>query len=329
MLINLHSHLEGRLRPSTAAELAPTAGVAEPAGGWADALQLEAPADLTVYLSKVASSYPFFARRETLSRIAREAVEDAAADGGDYLELRFGPATHRSSALPMDEVVAAVCEGVAEGSASSGMPAGVVVATLRHHSPELNREVARSAARFAGRGVVGLDLAGDELLYPDLAPHTDAFDIAMAAGLGLTCHAAESAPGRAARSAVELLGVSRIGHGAHLATDPDALAWIVDAGITIEICPTSNWYTGAIAAVTDHPAPTFARAGAALALGDDNPVQTRSLLSAERVLLGSTLGFDRAELQRLDRASVAAAFVDHSVRQRLQTAVDREYADSP
>jgi adenosine deaminase len=317
MLINLHSHLEGRLRPATAAELAEPLGLPAPADGWDHALQLTGPADLTVYLQKVAASYPFFTRRENIARIAREAVEDAAADGGDYLELRFGPTTHASESLPLDDVIAAACEGIAEGSASTGMPAGIVIAALRHHSTEQNSAVARSAARFAGAGVVGFDLAGDELLYPDLEPHVEPFRIARAAGLGLTCHAAESAPGHAAREAVELLGATRIGHGAHLASDPESLAWIAGEGVVVEICPTSNWYTGAIPAVHAHPGARFADAGVGVVLGDDNPVQTGSLLSGERSLLSSVLGFDDAALGRLDAVSIEAAFLDDSTRSLL------------
>jgi adenosine deaminase len=317
MLINLHSHLEGRLRPETAAELAAPLGLAAPAGDWGQALQLTGPADLTVYLQKVAASYPFFAQRENIARIAREAVEDAAADGDDYLELRFGPTTHLTPTLPLDEVIAAACEGITEGSASTGMPAGLVIAALRHHSTEQNAELARAAARFAGAGVVGFDLAGDELLFPALEPHVEPFRIARAAGLGLTCHAAESAPGRAAREAVELLGASRIGHGAHLATDPETLAWIAGEGVVVEICPTSNWYTGAIPAVHAHPGALFAEAGVGVVLGDDNPMQTGSLLSAERSLLSSVLGFDDAALERLDETSIRAAFLDESTRHQL------------
>ncbi|WP_382305132.1 adenosine deaminase [Herbiconiux sp. UC225_62] len=318
MLINLHSHLEGRLRPSTAAELAGPLGLPAPAEGWDHALQLTGPADLTVYLRKVAASYPFFGRRENIARIAREAVEDAAADGGDYLELRFGPTTHVSEGLTLDDVVAAACEGIAEGTASTGMPAGLVIAALRHHSTEQNSAVARAAARFAGAGVVGFDLAGDELLYPSLEPHVEPFRIARAAGLGLTCHAAESAPGQAAREAVELLGATRIGHGAHLASDAESLAWIAGEGVVVEICPTSNWYTGAIPAVEAHPGAHFAAAGVDVVLGDDNPVQTGSLLSAERSLLSSVLGFDEAALDRLDAASIEAAFLDESTRIRMR-----------
>src|ERR1700721_3124837 len=115
MKLNLHSHLEGRLRPSTAAALAAEAGVPPPEGGWEHALQLEGPADLTVYLSKVAATYPFFRSPAHIARIACEAVEDAAGDGTDYLEIRFGPATHLRLGFDMDSVMASVCDGGAEG----------------------------------------------------------------------------------------------------------------------------------------------------------------------------------------------------------------------
>src|SRR5580700_3534004 len=116
MKLNLHSHIEGRLRPSTAAALAAEAGVVPPAEGWERALQLDGPSNLTVYLSKVAATYPFFRSPQHIARIACEAVEDAAADGADYLELRFGPATHVHMGFDIDSVMSAVCDGVAEGS---------------------------------------------------------------------------------------------------------------------------------------------------------------------------------------------------------------------
>lgn len=317
MLIDLHSHLEGRVRPQTAAELAAGLGIAPPAGGWERAIRLDGPADLTVYLAKVAVTYPFFGSTDAARRIAREAVEDGAAAGLDYLELRFGPATHASDEAGIDDVVAAVTEGMREGSAATGMPSGAVVAALRHHDRETNLAVARAAARAAGNGVVGFDLAGDELLYPDLRPHTDAFALARAAGLGITCHAAEAAPGPAAREAVELLGATRIGHGAHIVDDADTLRWAADSGIVVEICPTSNWYTGAIADVAQHPAPRFRDAGVKLVLGDDNPMQTGSGMREERDLLARVLGFGPADLAALDSVSVEAAFLEPAVRREL------------
>ncbi|GAA3881668.1 adenosine deaminase [Leifsonia kafniensis] len=310
MLVNLHSHLEGRVRPSTAAELATSAGLPTPEGGWERAIRLEGPADLTVYLAKVASTYPFFRSLDAARRIAREAVEDGAACGLDYLELRFGPATHAEHDRGIADVIAAVTEGMREGSLATGMPSGAVVAALRHHSPATNETVARAAARFAGTGVVGFDLAGDELLYPALAPHRPAFDIARAAGLGVTCHAAEAGPAEAAREAVELLGATRIGHGAHIVDDPEVLRWCAETGVIVEVCPTSNWYTGAIASVAAHPAARFRDAGVRLVLGDDNPMQTGTDLRDERDILIDVFEFTAHDLANIDQASLDAAFTD-------------------
>ena len=324
MKLNLHSHLEGRLRPSTAAALAAEAGVSPPDGGWEKALQLDGPSNLTVYLSKVAATYPFFRSPAHIARIACEAVEDAAADGTDYLELRFGPATHVHLGFDMDSVMAAICDGVSEGVNRTNIHAGVVIAALRHHDTETNIAVARAASRYAGKGVVGFDLAGDESLFNDLAQYEKPFAIARAAGLGLTCHAAEAAPGSAAREAVERFGVSRIGHGAHLAEDDESLQWVRDRGIVVECCPTSNWFTGAITRRSDHPARYFRAQNLKIVLGDDNPIQTKSLLSNERRVLVGELGFNEQDLKILDETSVYAAFVEDATRRDFILRLDEK-----
>jgi adenosine deaminase len=324
MKLNLHSHLEGRLRPLTAAALAAEAGVQPPPGGWEQALQLDGPSNLTVYLSKVAATYPFFGSPAHIARIACEAVEDAAADGTDYLELRFGPATHVHLGFDLDSVIAAVCDGVREGMIRTNIHAGVVIAALRHHDTETNIGVARAACQHAGKGVVGFDLAGDESLSNDLAQYEKPFAIARAAGLGLTCHAAEAAPGSAAREAVERFGVTRIGHGAHLAEDHESLQWVRDRGVVVECCPTSNWYTGAIAHRSQHPAKYFRSQNVRIVLGDDNPIQTKSLLSNERQVLIDELAFSEQDLRTLDITSVYAAFVEDATRRDFMSRLEEK-----
>ena len=148
--------------------------------------------------------------------------------------------------------------------------------------------------------------------------------IAGAAGLGLTCHAAEAGPASAAIEAANLLGVTRIGHGTHIAEDPGVLREIAARGIVIEVCPTSNWYTGGIAGLHVHPARHFHACGVPIVLGDDNPRQTGSPLSAERHLLRETLGFSDAALRTLDETSIAAGFMEPALRERLA----RQLADS-
>jgi adenosine deaminase len=315
--LNLHTHLEGWVRPATAAELARDAGVPAPAGGWDRALRMDAPADLTAYLAHVAAAYPVLGSAEGLRRVAREAVEDAAADGCDYLEMRFGPSTHRRPGFDLTAVIAATCEGLAEGSAATGLASGLVVCLLRHDDDDTNLAVARAAAAAAGAGVVGLDVAGDELVFPSIAPYRAPFAVAAAAGLGLTAHAAEAGPAESVIEAVEGLGVTRIGHGSRAADDPAILAWSVEHGVAFEVCPTSNVLTGAARSVRDHPLHAFLAAGCRVVLGDDDPVTTGSTLADEERLLVTDGGLTDGQVRAMQRTATEVAFTDETTRAAL------------
>jgi adenosine deaminase len=323
--LNLHTHLEGWVRPSTAAELADALGVPAPASGWEDALRMRTRGTLTTFLVHVAHGYPLFATPDAVRRLVAEAVEDASADGTRFLELRFGPATHAAGGMTLEEVVGAACEGLHHGLATSRraapVDAGLVVCALRHHDPATNVAVARTAARFAGMGVVGFDVAGDELMYPALEPMREPFAIARAAGLGVTAHAAEAGPASAVREAVQLLGVRRIGHGSRAAEDGELMRWAVDEGVCFEVCPTSNVLTGAAESYDAHPVRAFVAAGCDVVLGDDDPTTTGSPLSRELALLESAVGLSARDVDAMQRAAADRAFCDAPVREALRAAV--------
>jgi adenosine deaminase len=316
--LNLHCHLEGCVRATTAADIARERGIAEPAGGWDAALRMRAAANLTVFLDHVAAAYPVMGFADALRRIAREAVEDAAAAGQDFLEIRFGPATHRRPGLPIDAVIGAVRDGLADGSRATGLPTGLVVCLLRHSDRETNLEVARAAAEMAGAGVMGLDVAGDELRWPSNEPFVEPYRIAAAAGLGLTAHAAEASGAGAAREAAEWFGATRIGHGTHVVDDPAVLAWAVDHGLTFEVCATSNVYTGAARSLREHPLHAFLAAGAGVVIGDDNPITIDRTLADEARDLVAEGGLAPARLTAIHRRAVEVGFMEASVRDRLR-----------
>jgi adenosine deaminase len=280
---------------------------------------MRAPADLTVFLAHVAAAYPLLGDPDALRRVAREAVEDAAADGQVFVEVRFGPATHRRDGFPIPDVIRAVRDGLRDGSAATGLPSGLVVCLLRHSDRETNLEVARSAAALAGDGVVGLDIAGDELLLPDLEPYVEPFRIAAAAGLGLTAHAAEAGPPESVRAAVERLGARRIGHGSRVVDDPGVLAWSVDEGLTFEECPTSNVLTGAAPSLREHPIHAFLAAGARVVLGDDDPITIDRRLGDDVRALADA-GVSAAALDAILRTSIEVGFMDERVRAGLRGA---------
>jgi adenosine deaminase len=317
--LNLHSHLEGSVRPSTAAEIAAEHRLPEPSGGWEAALEMKGRGTLTTFLVHVARAYPLFATPDAVRRLVFEAIEDAARDGSRYLELRFGPATHATGTMSLDEVLRAACDGVREAT-RDGMGAGLVVCALRHMDEQVNVAVAEAAARFAGDGVVGFDVAGDELVFADLEPLRRPFAIAAAAGLGLTAHAGEAGPASAIREAVEKLGVRRIGHASHAVDDPATLSWAASEGICLEVCPTSNVLTGAAPSYERHPVRAFVEAGCEVVLGDDDPTTTGSRLANEARLLTEAVGLTPVEVSRLRTTAVDRVFCEPSVRQKLRDA---------
>ncbi len=316
--LNLHTHLEGSVRPRTAAELAAAVGVAEPDGGWDAALRMREPGTLTTFLAHVAEAYPLFSTPEAVSRLVAEAVEDAAADGVAYLELRFGPATHASASVGIDDVVRAACDGLREGIRRSGTPAGLIACALRHHDEATNEAVGRAAADNAGRGIVGFDVAGDELLYPSLEPMERPFAIAAAAGLGLTAHAAEAGSAQHVHEAVRRLGVRRVGHGIRAVDSDEVVRWAADEGVCFELCPTSNVLTGAVRSYAEHPIRAFLAAGCDVVIGDDDPTTTGVPLSVELRHLVDRAGLSTEEVRRIHDTSVERVFCDDSTRVALR-----------
>lgn len=233
----LHDHLDGGLRPQTALDLAREVGHTLPETE-ADALArwfvTAAHGSLTTYLATFEHTVALLQTAEALHRVAREAVEDLAADGVVAAELRYAPELHLTAGLSLDDVVAAVRDGLAEGAASTGMRVGQILCAMRQH--DQSEQIAELAVRHrvsadGGAGaVVGFDLAGPELGHPPSGA-ARAFAVLREADLPCTVHAGEDGAGpEAATSLAEAVhaGACRLGHGVRLVDQlvwPGTVAW--------------------------------------------------------------------------------------------------------
>ncbi len=232
----LHDHLDGGLRPQTLLDLAREVGHTLPETD-ADALGrwfvTAAHGSLTTYLSTFEHTVAVLQTVDALKRVAREAVEDLAADGVVAAELRYAPELHLAAGLSLDDVVLAVREGLAEGVASTGMRVAQIVCAMRQH--DRSEQVAELAVRHRddadGPGaVVGFDLAGPELGYPP-SRASRAFAVLREADLPCTVHAGEEGAGQAAATSLAEAvhaGACRLGHGVRLVDQlvwPDTVAW--------------------------------------------------------------------------------------------------------
>ena len=326
-LVVLHDHLDGGVRPSTTLELAHEAGVAPPVGD-ADELarwltitpdmpfeEAFSRFDLVVASTKTAPA---------LRRIAREAVEDLAADGVIHAELRFAPLNHVSGGLSPDEVMAAVHAGLDDAS-GLGCDARLIVCAMRHLPEESSVEAARIAIRWMGERVVGLDLAGGEVGHPAV-DHEAAFALAAEAGLARTVHAGEMDGVHQVASALDHCAPDRIGHGMRLIDDCEVVdgriaalgpvaAAVRDAAIPLEVCLTSNECLGT--PVADHPLRMLFDAGFRVTINPDDRAITTTTARREFELAARHHGFTDVELAACVERAAAAAFLPEDEREAL------------
>jgi len=337
--VELHLHLDGSLRPATALELGSARGVFGPHITPAVVTsRLRAPMpcrDQAELLAAFELPLAILQDAEALERVAAELVEDIADDGTIYAEVRWAPALHVRGGLTVRQVIDAVASGTKAGLArvrrgGRGMEVRLIVVAIRSHAPADNEAVARVAVAAAGAGVVGFDLAGPEAAYPDPLEHRRAFAIARAGGLGLSVHAGEWGGAAQVRRALAL-DPRRIAHGAPAADDPALMAELTRRGVTLDLCPSSNWQAGLVARLADHPLPRLLRAGVPVTLSTDDRTVSDLTLPLEYARALDPLGLSVGELWGVDRRAVDAAFLDGEpvVRDRLRIMFDAFAAGEP
>jgi len=238
---------------------------------------------------------------KALERIALELCIDSAAENVDYLEVRWAPRLHLEGGLTIEGVIRAVLSGLQQGP----IRAVAIVCAMRRDTPEHNLELARIAGGFAGLGVVGFDLAGDEVANP-APPQRRAFEAARAAGLHLTCHAGEAGDPSSVEDALSL-GVERIAHGVIGARDPRIVKRLRSEGIVLDMCPTANWKCKAVPALSDHPLPRLVRSGVRCTISTDSRTVADTTLSHEFERMAG-IGMTDDELRLCNQTAYDARF---------------------
>ena len=323
---NLHTHLEGSIRPETLWDLAQAQEIdlGLPAEGIRPTLEVTgAERNLVDYLNKIIFTYQVLKNAEAQRRTAFEAAEDAARDGVIYFELRGGPTSHITPDLPVEAVIDNWLQGLRQAEEAFGIVCRLIICALRWDSPAVTERLAHTALNFKNEGVIGFDLAGGEIAG-DMVKYAETFRIAREGGLGITCHAGEAAGPENVRYAVETLEATRIGHGVRSITDPELLALLREREILLEVCPTSNIHTQAVDRIVNHPVRQLYDQDIPISIGDDDPVTSRTRVSNELTLLQQQFGFSRSELRHIQQLGLEAAFLtDTAIRRALQEKIDQ------
>ncbi len=320
----LHLHLDGSLRPETALELARTRRVEAPRTLAGMRGELVAPmpcASQAELLRAFDLPIALLQDAEALERVAAELVEAKAADNVRYVEIRWGPNLHTTRGLSLAAGIAAVARGANAAAARTGTTVRLIATALRSHAPAANVALAETAARFRDDGLTGFDLAGPEEAFPDPLDHARAFAAARAAGLRITIHAGEWGGAAQVRRALAV-DPERIAHGPGAADDAALVAELRARGVTLDLCPTSNWQAGIVPSVAAHPLARLHRAAVPVTLSTDDLTVSDLSLSDEYERAIREIGLGLPELWAIDRHALDVAFADEATLGRLRAEFD-------
>jgi len=326
--VELHRHLEGSLRLSTMLEIAHAHGVTVPASilHLSDMVQVQDKDPLTFsnFLEKFKTLRLFYRSPEIINRITREAIEDAARDNIRYLELRFTPiALSRAEGFPLHEVINWVVTSAQQASKSHQIEVGLIISINRHEPIELAEQVAWLASEYVSHGIVGLDLAGNEAQF-SAEPFAGLFKEAHQAGLHVTIHAGEWGGAQNVRQAIESFEAERIGHGVKVLADENVIALARERGITFEVCMTSNYQSGAVSSLQQHPLPQMLKAGLKATINTDDPSVSRITLTHEYQLACEKLGLPLETLKHCILTAAQAAFLPETERGKIIAQLSNE-----
>jgi adenosine deaminase len=321
----LHTHLGGSVSPDILWTLAHEQGIALPVKDYWEFERLVTVSDPRGVpdLDALDAIYHWTELIQSSPLAVERSVHGAI--GGAYrsqhittLELRFNPMKrNRGGERDLDHIIMAAVRGLDRASLEyPQVRAGLILMMDRTFTPEQNAVIVEKAVKYASRGVVGVDIAGprprgERYDYRQIEEHVQA---ARDGGLGVTIHVGEEGGAYGVeelREVVEVLRPDRIGHGILAASEQDLLAALREAGIVLEICPTSNLLTKALPHV-DAVRETFRTlvgAGVQFTIATDGPEMMRTHLRDEFELLQRIGALDADELREANARGHEATFV--------------------
>ena len=332
--VSLHDHLDGALRPQTIIELAAGAGHVLPADNADDLGRWFAAAagsgSLERYLKTFDHTIAVMQTAANLRRVAAEYVADLAADGVIYGETRWAPEQHLNAGLTAAQAIETVRDGLADGMAACrarGQEIEVrqLVTAMRQREP--TPEIAKLALRYRRDSVAGFDIAGPEKGYPP-SRFVESFQLLRRNNCYYTIHAGEADGCQSIWEAVQVCGANRIGHGVAIIEDiqydergsevlGDFAAYVLNEQVPLEMCPSSNVQTGAVASFADHPIHRLDRLGFCVTVNPDNRLMSATSLTREFALLAEIFDCTLSDVRRLGINAAKSVFAPYDVRQAL------------
>lgn len=230
-----------------------------------------------------------------------------------YAEVRFAPLKHLEKGLILDDVVISVINGFNKANVESGIMGGIILSLMRGEEYEKNKKVVDVAKKYLGKGVVGIDLAGAEALYPT-KDYVKLFSYAKTLEIPFTIHAGEAAGVESIKAALDI-GAKRIGHGVKVIDDEALMERVIKENILLEVCVTSNYQTEAIK--RRHPIEKLYRKGVKISINTDNDTVSGIDINREYARILQETKMDIEDLIKCNTNSIPFIFADDKTKNKL------------
>jgi adenosine deaminase len=316
--IDLHRHLDGSVRLQTILDLGRQHNLPLPAldlEGLRPHVQVSAPLSggalmpgVMAFIDKFKWMTEILVDYDACRRIAYENVEDAKAEGIDYVELRFSPwfMAERHHLDPAG-VVEAVADGAETGARELGIKMNLIGILSRTYGPQVCWQELEALLRYRDH-LVALDLGGDEANWPGEL-FVEHFRRGREVGWQVTIHAGEAAGPQSVWQALGELGATRIGHGVEAIHDPALMDYLAEHQIGIEANLTSNVQTSTVPDYASHPARQFLERGLLVTLNTDDPGISGIDLRYEYQVAAPAAGLNPEQIRQAQRNAVTVAFL--------------------
>ncbi|MGW3784483.1 adenosine deaminase [Micromonospora chokoriensis] len=320
--VELHVHHVGSASPRIVAELAARHEGRTPVPADPEALASYFEfRDFAHFVEVYLSVVDLIRDPEDVWILTHEVARELARQQVRYAELTITPYSHVRRGIPAP----AFCEAIEDARQRALADFGLELRWCFDIPGEAGLPAAEETLRIAlderPAGLVSFGLGGPEIGVPrpQFRPY---FDQARAAGLRSVPHAGETTGPQTIWDALNELGAERIGHGISAAQDPELLTYLAERQIGMEVCPTSNVRTRAVANLDEHPLRQLVDAGLLVTINSDDPPMFGTTLNDEYAVAARLLGADREGVAGLARNAVTASFLDAAGKQRITAEID-------
>lgn len=296
--VELHCHLDGSLNPDKVSRW-----TRKDIKDVEAALKLSGKSDLTQYLSMFEYPISLLQTKTRLKDASEQLCKDLLEENVIYAEIRFDPMSHLMKGLSISEVVEAVLEGINLTS----LKANVILCMKRERDIEENKLIIDLARKYLGKGVVAIDLAGDESLYP-LKNFKELFVYAKEMDVPFVIHAGEAGNHKEIDTAISY-GATRIGHGIKAIKSFDTMEKLKKRNIPLEICLTSNMALDYFEKYSDHPVARLIDSGVLVTINTDNRTVVDTTLTDEYNYLNKYFGFTVKDFNQMNKTAIEHSFL--------------------